>query len=225
MRWTRQRRARKCGAGRVARSVSPKAACRRTMLNPPVLEVSADGYQARRKLWRGWLRTAKPCGSGARCWRQAGGGEVGPTGSGNPFNPPATVTRRIRRREERGISRKTIACGNAGCAGCTGATVVTTVCLLPSAHGPRVLRAPGIPRALTFEGRAAPSLLRVAPRSRFLRVAPRSRFLRVAMRPPKGGSSAKPRASRAARARRCISGKRIPSEDDGYKSSQMHMNH
>jgi hypothetical protein len=204
MRWTRQRRARKCGAGRVARSVSPKAACRRTMLNPPVLEVSADGYQARRKLWRGWLRTAKPCGSGARCWRQAGGGEVGPTGSGNPFNPPATVTRRIRRREEHEISRKTIACGNAGC---TGATVVTTVCLLPSAHGPRVLRAPGIPRALTFEGRPAPSLLRVAPR------------------PPKGGSSAKPRASHAARPRRCISGKRIPSEDDGYKSSQMHMNH
>jgi hypothetical protein len=172
MRWTRQRRARKCGAGRVARSVSPKAACRRTMLNPPVLEVSADGYQARRKLWRGWLRTAKPCGSGARCWRQAGGGEVGPTGSGNPFNPPATVTRRIRRREERGISRKTIACGNAGC---TGATVVTTVCLLPSAHGPRVLRAPGIPRALTFEGRAAPSVSWAAVYEQLGRIVSRER--------------------------------------------------
>jgi hypothetical protein len=48
----------------------------------------------------------------------------------------------------------------------TGATVVTTVCLLPFAHGLRVLRAPGFPRALyllrgtTFD----PNLGRIAPR-------------------------------------------------------------
>src|SRR6266851_2951406 len=36
---------------------------------------------------------------------------VGPTGLGQTFNPQMTVTRRIRRRGERGISRKTIARG------------------------------------------------------------------------------------------------------------------
>src|SRR6195256_4639449 len=43
-----------------------------------------------------------------------------------------TVTRRIRRRGEHEISRKTIACGNAGC---SGELVVTTlVCYLHFAH-------------------------------------------------------------------------------------------
>jgi hypothetical protein len=27
------------------------------------------------------MRTAKPCGPDARCWRQAAGGEIDPTGS------------------------------------------------------------------------------------------------------------------------------------------------
>jgi hypothetical protein len=36
---------------------------------------------------------------------------VGPTGIGQTFNPQMTVTRRIRRRGERGISVKTIARG------------------------------------------------------------------------------------------------------------------
>jgi hypothetical protein len=50
-------------------------------------------------------RTAKPCGPGTRCWCQAGGGFLGPTGSRSTANPPATVTRRIRRRGEHVISR------------------------------------------------------------------------------------------------------------------------
>jgi hypothetical protein len=38
-----------------------------------------------------------------------------PTGRDKTFNPPMTVTRRIRRRGERGISRKTIAQGMPEC--------------------------------------------------------------------------------------------------------------
>ena len=54
-------------------------------------------------------RTAKPCGPGTRCWCQAGGGCSNPTGFRSTVNSLATVTRRIRRRGERGISRKAIA--------------------------------------------------------------------------------------------------------------------
>ena len=51
------------------------------------------------------LRTAKPCGPGTRCWCQVGGGVSSPTGSRCTVNSPTTVTRRIRRRGEHGISR------------------------------------------------------------------------------------------------------------------------
>jgi hypothetical protein len=61
------------------------------------------------------MRTAKACGSGTRCWCQVGGDFVGPTGRGKIFNPPMTVTRRIRRREERAISHKAIAQGMPEC--------------------------------------------------------------------------------------------------------------
>jgi hypothetical protein len=44
---------------------------------------------------------------------------VGPTGLDKTVNSPMTVTRRIRRRGERGISRKTIAQGMPGCSDCT----------------------------------------------------------------------------------------------------------
>jgi hypothetical protein len=40
---------------------------------------------------------------------------VSPTGRDKTFNPPMTVTRRIRRRGERGISRKAIAQGMPKC--------------------------------------------------------------------------------------------------------------
>jgi hypothetical protein len=48
-------------------------------------------------------------------WRR----RVGPTGRRRSFNPPMTVTRRIRRRGERGISRNTIVRGMPGCSDCT----------------------------------------------------------------------------------------------------------
>jgi hypothetical protein len=66
MRWTRQRQA--CGvfAGRF--SVSGQRRARRTAL----------------------LRTAKPCGPDTRCWCQAVGGEIDPTG----FDQPSSRQRR-----------------------------------------------------------------------------------------------------------------------------------
>ncbi len=77
-------------------------------------ERSTDAQDERR-----FLRTAKPCGPGTRCWCQVRGGFVSPTGSGKTVNPLTTVTRRIRRRGERGISRKAIAQGMPECSDCT----------------------------------------------------------------------------------------------------------
>jgi hypothetical protein len=106
--------------------VSDRVSCRRTAL----------------------LRTAKPCGPGTRCWCQVGGGFSNPTGGGKTFNPPMTVTRRIRRRGERGISRKTIAQGRRN-----APTVPVCSCahLCASLHTrPRVQQAPGVPCALNW---------------------------------------------------------------------------
>src|SRR5205085_10730133 len=61
----------------------------------------SDPERARRTALK---RTAKPCGPDTRCWCQVHGGEVGPTGLIS-LNPWTTVTRRIRRRGERVISR------------------------------------------------------------------------------------------------------------------------
>src|SRR6266404_42725 len=75
----------------------------------------------------------------------------GPTGSGKTFNPPMTVTRRIRRRGEHEISRKTIA---RGMPGQSGGPVVTTLVWFYFFHARlRVHWAPGIPCALCLEGR------------------------------------------------------------------------
>jgi len=87
MRWTRQRRRARRSQGESL--VSDRPARRRTALK----------------------RTAKACGSGTRCWCQVGGGFCGPNRAQQTFNPPMTVTTRIRRRGERAISRKTIAQG------------------------------------------------------------------------------------------------------------------
>jgi hypothetical protein len=43
-------------------------------------------------------RTAKPCGPGARGWRQIGGGVANPTGFANAVNSPMTEAKGIRRR-------------------------------------------------------------------------------------------------------------------------------
>jgi hypothetical protein len=93
-------------AGRAGlKTCEPHAARRRTMLNPPSREASADGYQARRKLWRRWLADGKTVWSWRPLLASSRRRRVNPTGSDKTFNPPMTVTRRIRRRGERAISR------------------------------------------------------------------------------------------------------------------------
>src|SRR6478736_2915389 len=64
------------------------------------------------------LRTAKPCGPGIRCWCQVDGDVFGPTGRDHVNDSSTTVTRRIRRRGERDISRKAIAQGMSDCLRC-----------------------------------------------------------------------------------------------------------
>src|SRR6202171_5165368 len=54
---------------------------------------------------------------------------VGPTGLGQTFNPQMKVTRRIRRRGERGISVKTIARGMPGLLRCTCGDYARVLCL------------------------------------------------------------------------------------------------
>jgi len=66
-------------------------------------------------------RTAKSCGSDAPGLASSLREEA-----------QATVTTKPGRRGEREVSRKTIACGNAGCSG--GPVVTTLVCLLPFAR-------------------------------------------------------------------------------------------
>jgi hypothetical protein len=61
------------------------------------------------------LRTAKPCGPGTRCWCQVREGEVAQPGRPFAVNSLTTVTRRIRRRGEHGISRQAIAQGMPDC--------------------------------------------------------------------------------------------------------------
>ena len=72
------------------------------------LNLVSDCRRARRTTFE---RTAKPCGPDTRCWCQVGGGYSSPTGVEQPQHPPTTVTRRIRRRGEHGISRKAITQG------------------------------------------------------------------------------------------------------------------
>ena len=71
MRWTRQRRARWMIAGRFA--VSDLRAPDERRLSP-AKPFGEDG----------WLRTAKPCGSGTRCWCQVGGGALARPGLTKP---------------------------------------------------------------------------------------------------------------------------------------------
>jgi hypothetical protein len=108
MRWTRQRRrVRRVQGGlsieRMPVSIHPARG--RTTLLPPSLKPRWMCTRHRVPFGESGSRTAKPCGPGARCWRQVGGGDVSPTGSDKTFNPSMTVTRRIRRRGEYGISR------------------------------------------------------------------------------------------------------------------------
>ena len=103
MRWTRQRRARFRIAGRFSVSDFERADERRCFPASP--GISAAVHTPPRLPGEDGSRTAKPCGPGTRCWCQVGGDFAGPTGLRQIVNPPATVTRRIRRRGDRGISR------------------------------------------------------------------------------------------------------------------------
>src|SRR5205823_13200276 len=105
-----------------------------------------------------YLISAKPLDEGGCCVRQnrvvlASVADATPCGdaSAQPgFDKSsireATVTKRIRRRGERGISRKPIAQGMPECSGCTCMLVCA---LLYTLHTrPRVQQAPGIPCSL-----------------------------------------------------------------------------
>ena len=87
------------------------------------------------------------------------------------LNPLATVTRRIRRRGERGISRKTIAQGVPDCSVCTCFSRVRSSHYLHTR--PRVQNAPGIPCTLLFRGEADAKPGRNAPRERGMMPSPR----------------------------------------------------
>jgi hypothetical protein len=80
------------------------AASARKVIAGRVSRERATGAQDERR----WLRTAKPCGPDTRCWCQV-------ERRRSQLNPPTTVTRRIRRRGEQGISRKAIAQGMPDC--------------------------------------------------------------------------------------------------------------
>src|SRR6266702_4471715 len=75
-------------------------------------------------------------------WRR----RVGPTGLQQTINSPTTVTRRIRRRGERGIRRQTIARGSRVFRGTCGPPCAVSV------HGSRVPRAPGFLAPSDFHG-------------------------------------------------------------------------
>ena len=81
----------------------------------PASQKFRRGCTIRQSIGEDGSRTAKPCGPGTRCWCQVGGGFRAQPGSCKTVNPPMTVTRRIRRRGEHGISRKAIAQGMPDC--------------------------------------------------------------------------------------------------------------
>jgi hypothetical protein len=109
-------------------------------------------------------RTAKPCGPGARCWCQVGGGVASPTGSCNTVNSPTTVTRT---NSSPGRARhKPLKPLRAGMPGDSGATVVTTVCYLPMHTGCGCIGHPAFPTPSLFWAEIFAQLGRIAPRDR-----------------------------------------------------------
>jgi len=121
---------RECFTGRLCREW--KTTRRTNGASTPSPKLGPE-HMAGRSVWLRSLRTAKSCGPGIRCWCQAGGGEVGPTGFDEPLIRTATVARRnsspgrARRKPLkplRGESRVI-----------SGVLVVTTLCLLPMHRG------------------------------------------------------------------------------------------
>jgi hypothetical protein len=109
-------------------------------------------------------RTAKSCGSDAPMLASSLA-EVSPPNRAldKAIIREATVTIKPGRRGEREVSRKTIACGNAGCSG--GPVVTTLVCFIYLHARLRVHWAPGIPHAL-FGRKIHAQLGRLMPRDR-----------------------------------------------------------
>src|SRR5260370_10719197 len=97
-------------------------------------------------------RTAKSCGSDAPGLASSLREEA-----------QATVTTKPGHRGEREVSRKTIACGNAGCSG--GPVVTTLVCLSRYTRGCGCIEHPAFPTPSFFQGeRIDAQLGRIAPR-------------------------------------------------------------
>src|SRR5882724_10116225 len=109
------------------------------------------------------MRTAKPCGPGTRGWCQAERRFAKAQPGDASLNPSATVTRRIRRRGEHGISRKAIAQGMPECSDCTCMLVCAFLCasctrdrgcsVHPAFPAPSVLKRDNVMQTL---GRHAP---------------------------------------------------------------------
>jgi hypothetical protein len=93
MRWTRQRRARKCGrrAGFEPVSEQRRADERRCFC---LHQCFVRRAHTPKPLGEDGSRTVKPCGPGTRCWCQVGGGVASPTGFRRAVNSPTTVTKR-----------------------------------------------------------------------------------------------------------------------------------
>src|SRR4029077_13450251 len=96
------------------------------------------------------LRTAKSCGPDAPTLASSSrDGVSAQPGADRPQIPQATVAKEPGHRGEREISRKTIACGDAGRFRCT--RCYSCASYHYKAHTrPRVQRAPGIPHALVW---------------------------------------------------------------------------
>jgi len=91
---------------------------------------------------------------------------VGPTGHRQNLNPRMTVARRIRRRGERGISRKTIARGMPGLLRCTCGDYARVLCLIRT-RGCGCSWHPAFPAPSVYLGEwFLQKLGRIAPRER-----------------------------------------------------------
>jgi len=143
MRWTRQRLARDGIAGRVERPVS-------------------DQQHADER--RCYVRRSRVVLTPRR-WRQGCGYWVGPTGRGHNISPQTTVAKEPGHRGEHEVSRKAIACGDAGRFRCT--RCYSCAFHHHQAHTRlRVQRAPGIPHALYWGRKINAQLGRITPRGR-----------------------------------------------------------
>jgi hypothetical protein len=113
MRWTRQRRACNGIAGRIAlRERYPARRTNGAFFAPsPEFDGPVPG-PAKLLAETGRVRRSRVVLT-PRCWRQVGGGFWGPDRVSKNLNPPMTVTTSRSPGRSR-ISRKTIACGNAG---------------------------------------------------------------------------------------------------------------